>query len=1210
MLDSAFHRTHHRIRGEKKKAKHINLFSSLLNHDFIVVLELQLPFHPKDINMCHVLCQGFWAKVTWCNVVALEEFSYKFGNQRALSCLQNIFMEVSTSHLVRKQSQQTPMRKLSSSGSQKDLCFVTRDGSLSEVDSALALLKKNGGNINSRNAFGLTPLHIATWRNHIPIVRRLIAAGADPDARDGESGWSSLHRALHFGHLVAASVLLQSGASLTLEDSKCRTPVDLLSGPVVQAVGNVHKAAVTEVFSWGSGANYQLGTGNAHIQKLPCKVDSLQGSSVKLVSAAKFHSVAVGTRGEVYTWGFGRGGRLGHPDFDIHSGQAAVITPRQVTFGVGSCRVKAIAAAKHHTIIATEGGEVFTWGSNREGQLGYTSVDTQPTPRRVSSLKPRVSAVAAANKHTAVVTDSGEVFTWGCNKEGQLGYGTSNSASNYIPRVVESVKFKRMTGVSTSKYHTIVLGDGEVHIWGHRQVNPRKVDIAKCRNSGPVKFHHSGRPKVVAIAAGMVHSMALTADGSVFYWNSAHPEGCQQLYSLSEKNVVSISAGKYWAAVVTDTGDVYKWDGKKSKDEPPVMTRLHGVKRVTSVSVGETHMLLVCALYHPSCHPQLTEKPQEPMLEVIDESEELDEHFMFSDLEKVENRKMSSTVQKDDPDDRGAPSLKSLCEKVAVQTIVEAKNAIQLLEIAEALGADELRNHCEEMVIRNLDYIFTVSTQAIANASPDILVNLEKLLDSRSSEPWSYRRLPTPTATFPVIINSEEEDECEYLRVRANPLKPVSKNQVYQGSVYFRQNKDGADPAVLKAVRNLRKKLQQIEVLEIKQSNGHLLDEQQIAKLQAKPFLEGSLAELGVLVETQENASSPMLLDGKGKKIDVPRKQRRKSKQKLAQVEAASGSTGTGIEPVSVKGFSSVEIFQTPNHKEDTNSEEADGSQLGEESPLYSLKKENPDSRDGKNQLPATSKKKKKKGGLSMFLSGGLDDDPKRAAPPPPTPKSEGPVWGGAKISKGSASLREIQNEQSTTKGSRPSRVVKDLGEDFVDGSSSGQIRLGLFMPVGTVSSPIPVGSAHPSPMSDGEKSMPSWAAAGTSPIFSRPSLRDIQLQQEKNHHAISHSPKTKTAGFTLSSSQGSPSDTNPSRWFKPEVDIASSIRSIQIEEKAMKDLKRFYSSVKVASFLTRCFPGKEIKECRTEHHSVLSILKGYRVVGFPLSLAVVPREL
>lgn len=122
---------------------------------------------------------------------------------------------------------QTHGRRSLMGGSQKDLWVLVSKGTLADIELALAQLKKNGGNINSRNAFGLTPLHIATWRNHIPIVRRLLAAGADPDARDGESGWSSLHRALHFGHLAVASVLLQSGASLTMEDTKCRTPIDL-----------------------------------------------------------------------------------------------------------------------------------------------------------------------------------------------------------------------------------------------------------------------------------------------------------------------------------------------------------------------------------------------------------------------------------------------------------------------------------------------------------------------------------------------------------------------------------------------------------------------------------------------------------------------------------------------------------------------------------------------------------------------------------------------------------------------------------------------------------------------------------------------------------------------------------------------------------------------------------------------------------------------
>lgn len=60
---------------------------------------------------------------------------------------------------------------------------MTKQGSFSEFESALAAFKKAGIGIDARNAFGLTPLHIATWRNHLPIVRRLLEAGADPDAR-------------------------------------------------------------------------------------------------------------------------------------------------------------------------------------------------------------------------------------------------------------------------------------------------------------------------------------------------------------------------------------------------------------------------------------------------------------------------------------------------------------------------------------------------------------------------------------------------------------------------------------------------------------------------------------------------------------------------------------------------------------------------------------------------------------------------------------------------------------------------------------------------------------------------------------------------------------------------------------------------------------------------------------------------------------------
>ncbi|OMO62649.1 Regulator of chromosome condensation, RCC1 [Corchorus olitorius] len=1091
---------------------------------------------------------------------------------------------MSTSPQGPKLNVQKSMRKVSPSGSHKDLWLVVQKGSLADVDSALALLKKSGGNINSRNNFGLTPLHIATWRNHIPIIRRLLAAGADPDARvcdsshplvhqnvfkfvmdDGESGWSSLHRALHFGHLAVASVLLQSGASITLEDSKCRTPVDLLSGPVLQVSGSGHDSEATEVFSWGSGVNYQLGTGNAHIQKLPCKLDSFHGTTIKLVSAAKFHSVAVNSRGNVYTWGFGRGGRLGHPDFDIHSGQAAVITPRQVTSGLGARRVKAIAAAKHHTVIATEGGEVFSWGSNREGQLGYTSVDTQPTPRRVSSLRSKIVAVAAANKHTAVVSESGEVFTWGCNREGQLGYGTSNSASNYTPRIVEYLKGRVFTGVATAKYHTIVLGaDGEVFTWGHRLVTPKRVVIArnlKKSGSTPMKFHRMERLHVVAVAAGMVHSMALTEDGALFYWVSSDPDlRCQQLYSLSGKKMVSISAGKYWAAAATATGDVYMWDGKKGKDKPPVATRLHGVKRATSVAVGETHLLTIGSLYHPVYPPNMPKSDQAPKF-VDGEVEEFDEEFMFNDSEYIS---MGSSIHKNDSGEKPIPSLKSLCEKVAAECLVEPRNAIQLLEIADSLGADDLRKHCEDIVIRNLDYILTISSQAFASASPDILANLEKSLDLRSSEPWSYRRLPTPTATFPVIINSEEEDsESEVIRTRDSykNISPLENEGNRLDS--FLQPKDDPNQGISKQVRALRKKLQQIEMLEVKQLGGCILDDQQIAKLQTRPELENSLAELGVLVEKSQSKGSYLVSpDGKGnKKGDVSRKQRRKNKQRVAQVDSISGFSASNIESKSMKDLPDIEIPQVSmNKEENVVSEEVLADQASKESTLFVQKKESSPPAKDKCTSQTATKKKNRRGGLSMFLSGALDDTPKQVTPPPPTPRSEGPAWGGAKVSKGSASLREIQDEQSKIHVSQLPGSKNQVEEHF-DSRNEGKILLSSYLQ----SKPIPVISGQVSQTSDMERSTPPWAASGTPPHLSRPSLRSIQMQQGKQHQTLSHSPKIKTAGFSVATGQGSPSDSpGMNRWFKPEVEAPSSIRSIQIEERAMKDLKRFYSSVKV----------------------------------------------
>ncbi|RVE51528.1 hypothetical protein evm_003798 [Chilo suppressalis] len=85
----------------------------------------------------------------------------------------------------------------------------------------------------------------------------------------------------------------------------------------------------------------------------------------------------------------------------------------------GGHRVVAVACGLHHTVLLTEHGEVLTFGSNQYGQLG--AGDISPHHRIVRVRVPRASSVAAGSHHTAVLTREGELYTFGCYQKGSLG---------------------------------------------------------------------------------------------------------------------------------------------------------------------------------------------------------------------------------------------------------------------------------------------------------------------------------------------------------------------------------------------------------------------------------------------------------------------------------------------------------------------------------------------------------------------------------------------------------------------------------------------------------------------------------------------------------------------------------------------------------------------------------------------------------------------
>eukprot|EP00899_Mesostigma_viride_P021858 jgi/Mesvir1/29674/Mv21512-RA.3 len=536
---------------------------------------------------------------------------------------------------------------------------------------AISLLLSAGGSLSTEDHLGRTPCDLVSSHLH---RHRMLVSHASSTRRGGTNasistapplGWpgygthpASWHEGGSLPHPLFASSNPPFGTRNVVGISSAG-PDPL--GDVALAGRPLCGGEDTDVFSWGSGTNYALGTGVVAVQCMPGRVDALHGWRVVAVSCAKFHSAAITSGGQLFTWGFGRGGRLGHPEFDIHSGQHAVIAPRPVAGAWGGRRVVSVAAAKHHTLAATDDGAVYSWGSNRDGRLGYTQVDTQPTPRRVAMLRVEAVSVAAANKHSAALSWCGDLYTWGCNSAGQLGYGTSNGCSSTVPRLVDALKGRRLTMVAASKSHNVVLSEeGEVFQWGFKSITPARVpvlrELARATGGGgwsgggassggssaagaasSIKFHRSLKPVVVAVAAGAYHSTALTNEGSAVVWRSADASmACELVVELSVRGhlCTAVSAGKYRTTVVTAAGDLWAWEvapavaasgvlssgratdrtagkagtlggtpatkGAAKKLSPSLaLFRVAGIKGTVLVSVGERHSLAITQTYRP-----------------------------------------------------------------------------------------------------------------------------------------------------------------------------------------------------------------------------------------------------------------------------------------------------------------------------------------------------------------------------------------------------------------------------------------------------------------------------------------------------------------------------------------------------------------------------------------------------------------------------------
>nr|CCA21326.1 regulator of chromosome condensation (RCC1)like protein putative [Albugo laibachii Nc14] len=249
---------------------------------------------------------------------------------------------------------------------------------------------------------------------------------------------------------------------LTLEKALHRRPI------IHIACGAKHSVALTsagEVYSWGSGEDGRLGHGEMRDRNVPRKIMALLRHRIEYVSCGGSHTAVVSDQNLVFTFGRGRNGRLGLGDTKCHD------TPQEVpTWGFRKQRIIKVVCGWNFTIALSLEGRVFSWGKQSEGQcgLGFCDQDELSPCLIEKLLDNRIVDVACGYTHSLALTSQHEVLSWGLGEYGQLGRGIVYQPS---PESIDQSLFACEGGhpqrIYCGAFHSIITAGSKIlYAWG------------------------------------------------------------------------------------------------------------------------------------------------------------------------------------------------------------------------------------------------------------------------------------------------------------------------------------------------------------------------------------------------------------------------------------------------------------------------------------------------------------------------------------------------------------------------------------------------------------------------------------------------------------------------------------------------------------------------------------------------------------------------
>ncbi|XP_040021975.1 regulator of chromosome condensation [Gasterosteus aculeatus] len=168
-----------------------------------------------------------------------------------------------------------------------------------------------------------------------------------------------------------------------------------------------------------------------------------------------------------------------------------------------------------HRSHGKEAGQVLVLGQGDVGQLGLGETTIERKKPALVSLPEKTVQVVAGGMHTVCVSETGHVYTFGCNDEGALGRDTTEEGSEMVPGKVALEE--KVVQVSAGDSHTAALTeDGTVYVWGSFRDNSGVIGLLEPMKTCTTPVKVPMTEPVVKIASGNDHLVLLTLEGNLY----------------------------------------------------------------------------------------------------------------------------------------------------------------------------------------------------------------------------------------------------------------------------------------------------------------------------------------------------------------------------------------------------------------------------------------------------------------------------------------------------------------------------------------------------------------------------------------------------------------------------------------------------------------------------------------------------------------------